>query len=65
MTPKKKSRKAVKTKIRDIIRNGGATPAKDLVFKINKVLAGWVNYFRIGNSSRALSEIRDYVGLAE
>lgn len=61
MTPKKKARKAVKAKIRDIIRNGGATPAKELVSKINEVLAGWVNYFRIGNSNRAFSEVRDYV----
>ena len=29
--------------------------------KINEVLTGWVNYFRIGNSSRAFSEVRDYV----
>ena len=61
MTPKKKARKAVKAKIRGIIRNGGATPAKELVSKINEVLAGWVNYFRIGNSSRAFSEVRNYV----
>ena len=61
MTPKKKARKAVKAKIRDIIRSGGATPAKELVSKINEVIAGWVNYFRIGNSSRAFSEVRDYV----
>jgi group II intron reverse transcriptase/maturase len=61
MTPKKKARKAVKAKIRDIIHNGGATPSKELVSKINEVLAGWVIYFRIGNSSRAFSEVRDYV----
>ena len=61
MTPKKKARKAVKAKIRDIIRNSGATPAKEVMSKINKVLTGWVNYFRVGNSSRAFSEVRDYV----
>jgi len=61
MTPKKKARKAIKAKIRDIIRNSGATPAKEIISKINIVLAGWVNYFRIGNSSRAFSEVRDYV----
>ena len=60
MTPKKKARKAVKVKIRDIIRNGGATPTKKLVSMINEVLAGWVTYFRIRNSSRASSEVRDY-----
>jgi group II intron reverse transcriptase/maturase len=61
MTPKKKARKAVKAKIRDIIRNSGATPTKEVMSKINHVLTGWVNYFRVGNSSRAFSEVRDYV----
>ena len=61
MTPKKKARKAIKAKIRDIIRRGGATPAKILVERINVSVAGWVNYFRVGNSSRAFSEVRDYL----
>jgi group II intron reverse transcriptase/maturase len=61
MTPKKKARKAVKAKIRDIISRGGATSATELVKQINATLAGWVNYFRVGNASRAFSEIRDYV----
>jgi len=61
MTPKKEARQAIKAKIRDIIRHGGATPVKVLVARINAALAGWVNYFRVGNSSRAFSEVRDYV----
>jgi RNA-directed DNA polymerase len=61
MTPKKKARKAIKSKIRELIRHGGATPAKMLVAQINAVLAGWVHYFRVGHSSRAFSEVRDYV----
>jgi RNA-directed DNA polymerase len=61
MTPKKQARKAVKARIRDIIRNSGAMAAKAVMSKINEVLTGWVNYFRIGNSSRAFSEVRDYV----
>ena len=60
MTPKKKARKAVKTKIRDIIRHGVATPISELVKRVNATLAGWVNYFRVGNASRAFSEERDY-----
>lgn len=63
MTPKKKSRKAIKAKIRDIIKQGGSTPAKEIISRINLVLAGWVNYFRAGNSSRAFSEVRDYLEL--
>jgi RNA-directed DNA polymerase len=61
MTPKKKARKAVKAKIRETIRRGGSTPAKMLVSQINAILTGWVNYFRVGHSSRAFSEVRDYL----
>ena len=61
MTPKKKARQAIKAKIRDLIARGGATPAAVLVQRISTTLAGWVNYFRVGNSSRAFSEVRDYV----
>jgi RNA-directed DNA polymerase len=61
MTPKKKARQAVKAKIRDIIRRGGATPAAILVKRINATLAGWVNYFRVGNASRAFSDVHNYV----
>lgn len=60
MTPKKKARMTVKARIREVIQNGGAKPAKDIVKQINATLAGWVNYFRVGNSSRAFSEVRDY-----
>jgi hypothetical protein len=32
-----------------------------IVARVNAALAGWVNYFRVGNSSRAFSEVRDYL----
>lgn len=60
MTPRKKARTALKARIRQVIQNGGAKPAEDIVKQINRILTGWVNYFRVGNSSRAFSEIRDY-----
>ncbi len=60
MTPKKKARKAIKAKVRDIIQHSGATPVPQVVAQINASLAGWVNYFRVGNASRAFSEVRDY-----
>ena len=28
--------------------------------RINATLAGWVTHFRVGNSSRAFGEVRDY-----
>lgn len=61
MTPKKKARTEIKAKIRATIQRGGSTPAKALVKRLNAQVAGWVNYFRVGNSSRAFSEIREYL----
>ena len=61
MTPKKKARKAIKDNIREIIKNGGASPTKEIIAEINEAVAGWVNYFRVGNSNRASSEVRDYL----
>ena len=61
MTPKKQARKAIKAEIRTIIAKGGALPAKVLVEKLNATVGGWVNYFRVGNSNRAFSEVRDYL----
>jgi len=61
LTPKKNACLSIKGKIREIIRNGGATPAKDLIKRLNTVVDGWVAYFRVGNSSRAFSTVRDYL----
>jgi len=61
MTPKKKARKAIKAEIREVIQRGGAMTAKQIIEKINAKVAGWVTYFRVGNSSRAFSEVRDYL----
>jgi hypothetical protein len=61
MTPKKKARKAIKAKIRTIIANSGALTTQEITARINPVLSGWVNYFRVGNSNRAFSEVRDYL----
>jgi RNA-directed DNA polymerase len=61
ITPKQSARLAIKAKIREIICHAGATPLKEVIVRINRVLAGWVNYFRWGHSSRAFSDVRDSV----
>jgi RNA-directed DNA polymerase len=40
---------------------GEATPVAVIVARVNAVVAGWVSYFRVGNSGRAFSEVRDYL----
>src|SRR5712691_22957 len=61
LTPRKKARLALKARVRELLQHGGATPLKELIAHLNTVLTGWVQYFRVGNASRAFSEIRDYV----
>jgi len=61
LTPQKKARLTIKARIRDLLRPGGATPLKELIAQGTVVLAGWVPYCRVGNASRAFSEIRDDV----
>ena len=34
---------------------------KEIIKKINPILVGWVNYYRVGHSSKAFSNVRDYV----
>ncbi len=61
LTPRKKARLALKARLRDLLRYGGALPLKEVIAQLNRLLAGWVQYFRVGNASRAFSELRDYV----
>ena len=57
--PSAKAQKVIRAKIREITRN---KPVKvsEVVEKLNPVVRGWVNYFRIGNSGRIFLKIRDY-----
>jgi RNA-directed DNA polymerase len=61
LTPRKKARLAIKARLRELLRHVGAIPLKEVIAQLNLILAGWVQYFRVGNASRAFSEIRDYV----
>ena len=60
-TPRLKKRKEVMEKVRKLIQNSGRKTIKALVAEINPILAGWVNYFRTGNSSRTFQFVQMYV----
>jgi len=60
MTPKKKARKAIKAKVRDIVQRSGATPMRKWWRRSMPHLLVGVNYFRVGNASGAFSEVRQY-----
>jgi len=59
--PTLKARTALLGKLKEIFRGLRSQPVGRVVEKINPVLRGWVNYFRIGNASRCFSYVKRYV----
>jgi RNA-directed DNA polymerase len=59
--PKQKKRKALFAKLREIFLRNVNQPVGKLIEAINPILRGWVNYFRIGHSSRCFSMIKAWV----
>ncbi|MDX8390809.1 MAG: group II intron reverse transcriptase/maturase [Mariprofundaceae bacterium] len=61
LTPRMKARTALLGKLKEIFCRFNSQPVDRIVQLINPILRGWVNYFRIGNSSRCFGYIRDWV----
>ena len=59
--PKLKKRTALFEKLRAIFRQYVSQPVGNVIENINPILRGWVNYFRVGNSSRCFSMVKDWV----
>jgi RNA-directed DNA polymerase len=59
--PKMKARTALLCKLKDIFRRFRSQPVDRVVDLINPILRGWVNYFRVGQSSRCFGYVRDWV----
>lgn len=62
MWPSKKAMKAIRRKIHDITtRKRLSNPLMEVIKYLNRVIRGWRNYFRIGNSTRKLQQLDQYV----
>ena len=59
--PKMKARTALLQKLKDVFRRFRSRPVDRVIELINPVLGGWVNYFRIGHSSRCFEYVKDWV----
>src|ERR1700751_2104765 len=59
--PKMKKRTALFAKLREVFRQQASQPVGKGIARINPSLRGWRNYFRIGQSARCFSKIRDWV----
>jgi RNA-directed DNA polymerase len=59
--PTMKARTALIRKLKEQFHRYRSRPVKDVIAVINPILRGWVNYFRIGNSSRCFHYVRHWV----
>ncbi len=62
-SPRRKKVIEVLRKIRQTLRASRHLPVQQAVAGANPILRGWVNYFRVGNSSREFDTVRDAVEL--
>ena len=61
ITPRMKARTALIRKLKVIFKRFVSQPVDRVSYLINPILRGWVNYFRLGNSSRCFGYIKDWV----
>src|SRR4051812_37301610 len=59
--PKLKKRTALFENLRAIFRQHVSWPVEKVIVKINPILRGWVNYFRVGHSSLCFGVVKRWV----
>jgi RNA-directed DNA polymerase len=59
--PTLKKRTALLAKLREIFQRKVSQPVGEVIAMINPILRGWVNYFRIGHSSRCFAMVKQWV----
>ena len=58
--PSQKAEKAIKEKVRKIANPARPIKVGRMVAELNPVIRGWVNYFRVANSSKKFEKIKLY-----
>ena len=61
VTPRMKARTALLRELKEVFRCHQSQPVDRVIYLINPILRGWVNYFRVGNSSECFGYIKDWV----
>lgn len=59
--PKMEARVKLMAKIRDVFQRHKSQPLTRVKELINPILRGWVQYFRIGNSSKVFGYVKDWL----
>ena len=61
VTPRMKARTALLRELKEVFRRYQSQPVDWVIYLINPIVRGWVNYFRVGNSSKCFGYIKDWV----
>ncbi|MDR4510062.1 MAG: group II intron reverse transcriptase/maturase [Candidatus Brocadiaceae bacterium] len=61
VTPRMKVRTALLRELKEVFRRHQSQPVDRVIYLINPMLRGWVNYFRVGNSSECFGYVKDWV----
>jgi RNA-directed DNA polymerase len=60
-TPKMKARTKLLEKVKEVFKSYQSQPLERVIDLINPILRGWVNYYRIGNSSKCFGYVQDWI----
>ncbi|MBO9572065.1 MAG: group II intron reverse transcriptase/maturase [Chitinophagaceae bacterium] len=63
MRPSPKKKQALITELREVFRRNRSQKLTSIRDKINPILRGWVNYFRVGHSSEMFRKVRFWLNL--
>lgn len=58
-TPRKKKCIEIGRRVKTVLKTNCAMPLNEVIQSVNTVVRGWVNYFRIGNSSSTFNKTKD------
>jgi RNA-directed DNA polymerase len=56
-----KARTVLLQKLKEVFRRHNSQPIDRVIYLINPILRGWVNYFRVGHASGCFGYIKDWV----
>jgi group II intron reverse transcriptase/maturase len=59
--PSKQSQKRLRRRVKVILNPMAPVSTADQIGRVNQLMRGWVNYFRVGNASETFHDLRWYV----
>ena len=61
ITPKKKKVQNLINTVKHYLKENRSKKVKDIIPGLNSIVRGWVNYYRIGHSTRVFAKVRQWV----